>query len=99
MRRTSFIIFAVGCLCAPIAGVAQQSGGTGNRTEPMVGASAPAPTIEEYIDFAHREIAKAKAEKTISARKAERAERRLSVIEHKIEHLNQEVSEVRHSLH
>jgi hypothetical protein len=56
MRRASFIILAMGCLCAPVAGVAQQSGGTGNKTiAPLVGASAP--TIEDYIDFAHRAIA------------------------------------------
>jgi hypothetical protein len=99
MRRSSLIILAVGCLCAPITGMAQQSGGTGNRTGTGMSVGAGAPTLEEYIEFTRREIAQARADKTISPHKAARAEHRLEMIEHKLDVLNKDVSDLRHSIH
>ncbi len=98
MGRTSFVILAMGCLLVPIAAEAQQSGGTGNRGEASLSASAGAPTIEDNIEVARRDIEKARAEKTISPQKADRAEHRLMVIAHKLRHLTKEVSDVRDSL-
>ncbi len=95
MRRTVFIISAIGCLLSPIAASAQLSGGPGN-----IGgaAGAGAPTIEDNIDVARKEIEKAREDKAISERKANSAERKLKAIEHKLEHLSKEVSEIRRSL-
>jgi hypothetical protein len=98
MGRTSLIILAAGCLCAPITALAQQSGGTGNKPEAGVLASAGAPTVEENIDSVRRAIMQARADKTISAHMAYRAEHKLMVIEHRLERLDKEVAEVRHSL-
>jgi hypothetical protein len=96
MRRAVFIMAAIGCLVSPIAVLAQPSGGTGNHEGPA--SAAGAPTIEDNIDVARQEIEKAREGKAISAHKADSAERKLKLIEHKLEHLFKEVSEIRHSL-
>lgn len=98
MGRTSLIILAAGCLCAPVVALAQQSGGTGNKPEAPVATSAGAPTVEENIDSVRRAITQARADKTISAHMAYRAEHKLMLIERRLEHLDREVAEVRHSL-
>jgi hypothetical protein len=95
MRRAVFIILAVGCLFSPIAAAAQPIGGTGNFGG-AVGAGAP--TVEDNIDVAQKEIEQARSDKTISAHRADRAEHKLKVIQHKLERLSREVSDIRHSI-
>jgi hypothetical protein len=54
--------------------------------------------VEENIDSVRRAIMQARADKTISAHMAYRAEHKLMLIERRLEHLDREVAEVRHSL-
>ena len=96
MRRTVFVMAAIGCLLSPVAVLAQPSGGTGNDKGGAAGAGAP--TIEDNIDVARHEIDEARESKKISEHKAYSAERKLKSIEHKLGHLSKEVAEIRHSL-